>query len=275
LDNSADNQNPLEAIREEDEKIFITPTKLINLNRNTQEYSTAEQTKHSNKLNELQKSIVQHNVSNKNYSRIINTSFHNKKNHQQITGINNFLNTSVKNGKNNIIDYKNTNSLTTSSKENGQKFSNLLNSNDNKNNAKILDSNQLSNDNNKIKALTYNLNINSNYQSNPNVENSKKLEQEDFDEEIDVEKTAKIKYKYISSLFRASKNFSLNKDKKQTYFWFATYDKLMRNKNIKKILNYYEKERYNDKSTIIDVNNTFDSKILSNANTVKKLVILF
>lgn len=275
MDNSADNQNPLEAIREEDEKIFITPTKLINLNRNTQEYSTAEQTKHSNKLNELQKSIVQHNVSNKNYSRIINTSFHNKKNHQQITGINNFLNTSVKNGKNNIIDYKNTNSLTTSSKENGQKFSNLLNSNDNKNNAKILDSNQLSNDNNKIKALTYNLNINSNYQSNPNVENSKKLEQEDFDEEIDVEKTAKIKYKYISSLFRASKNFSLNKDKKQTYFWFATYDKLMRNKNIKKILNYYEKERYNDKSTIIDVNNTFDSKILSNANTVKKLVILF
>ncbi len=91
------------------------------------------------------------------------------------------------------------------------------------------------------------------------------------DEKIDVEKTAKIKYKYITSLFDSSKKISAKEDQKNTFFWFGAYDKLMRNKNIKKILNYYDKERNNDKASVNNFNNTFDSKRTSGYN--KKLVI--
>lgn len=231
-----------------------------------QEYSTAEKTKFSNKLNDLQKSFVQNKtLSNKNISKIINNSFIKNHNSITVTGINNFLNTSTKNFDNISTDFKNKNFLKNSLKE-SVNLNSFLNTNSNCDiNTNISNANL--NGSEKKKPIKFNIKLD-NIVSKPIIENQEYENEEN--EKIDVEKTAKIKYKYITSLFDSSNKKTIQEEKKNTYFWFGAYDKLMRNKNIKKILNYYDREKLNDRASMNNINITIDSKRTSGFN--KKIV---
>jgi hypothetical protein len=78
-----------------------------------------------------------------------------------------------------------------------------------------------------------------------NFVNSKFLEKDYYSH--DLEQTKKIDYKHLNKF-----NFEkIEKDEEKLY-WFGAYDKLMSNKNLKKILNFYiENENNSMKKTQI------------------------
>jgi len=271
-----------ESIQEEEENEFLTPMKLINMNQNIQEYSTAEKTKFSNKLNDLQKSFVHiKNISNKNISNIKNTSFNKNQTSNLANGINNFLNTSTKNY--NIVNtistdcecrtkyFINSSSKDLNNKENGNISSafKTITTNNDSSNININRIKDFTNSENK-KSKKFNLKFDT--INSKTIEENNENDVEEDDDKTDVEKTAKIKYKYINSLFSSNKK-DLKDERKNTYFWFAAYDKLMRSKNIKKIFSFYDKEKNYDKGSVGNVmTNTFDSKITQGNYSNKKFV---
>lgn len=99
-------------------------------------------------------------------------------------------------------------------------------------------------------------------------EKTEKSENEN-EEENDSEKTAKIQYKNIQKIFTIETKKENFLDKKNKFYWFAAYDKLMRTKNIKKIFSFYEKEK--EENSLININNTYIS--INNFN--KKIVKFF
>jgi hypothetical protein len=114
-------------------------------------------------------------------------------------------------------------------------------------------------------------------------ENENENDNENEYEIEDLEKTTKIKYKNIQKIFNVGAEIKKQKEnygKKNKFYWFAAYDKLIRTKNIKKIFSFYEREREKEKeeNSLININNTFISNSKNsknnNNNWNKKIVIL-
>ena len=86
-------------------------------------------------------------------------------------------------------------------------------------------------------------------------------------EEIESESTNKIDYRYIKkcpikeiiSTFKNDEENNINNE--QQYFWFATYDKLMKTKHLIKILNYYNNKPF-DRQSNNNVNLNLKEKTL-------------
>jgi hypothetical protein len=95
-------------------------------------------------------------------------------------------------------------------------------------------------------------------------------------EEMEQESTNKIDYRYIKkcpikeiiSTFKNDEENNINND--QQYFWFATYDKLMKTKHLIKILNYY-----NNKPFDLQSNNNINLSLKEKTLIVKDFEIYF
>lgn len=237
-------------------------------------------------INNNEASIYNPNLNN--ISKIINNSFNKAQNNHQVGIINNFLNTSKSKGNDNLsTEFQSKKFLNTNSKDfeivaqNTIKNFNYNNSpslnNDNPTNIKSNSgtSNTQINHLSANKALKFNLNFNTTH-TKAIIEKSDSEKEEDVREEDlneEVERTAKIKYKYITKLLPTKPLIEENQEQiKKKYFWFAAYDKLMRNKNIKKIFNFYEKDKIDNKSSILNVNYLNNSKfILANSKKLVKI----
>lgn len=220
------------------------------MNKNTQEYSTAEKTNFSNKLNDLKKNFVQSKkFSDQSVINFINNSFKKNQSSNNINQkINQFVNISNSNKPNNELNNESVEKIK-------KCFFNSNKLKDFGNYNSTLGS--LTNNSNSTNSQT--LNTNGNIQQNKfilQIKNSKTIsekienETEEFTHDnIDADKTARIKNKFITNFFGSTKNENRD-EKKNKFFWFAAYDKLIKNKNIKKILNFYNKERINENSSI-------------------------
>ena len=89
-----------------------------------------------------------------------------------------------------------------------------------------------------------------------NISNGEKIEnEENFSSSINNEEnTKKIDYRFYTNYPITIINKSLNdiKNKEKNRYWLAVYDKLIKKKNILKILNYYEKGK-NEKNENVDI----------------------
>ena len=95
-------------------------------------------------------------------------------------------------------------------------------------------------------------------------------------EEMEQESTNKIDYRYVKkcplkeiiSTFKNDEENNINND--QQYFWFATYDKLMKTKHLIKILNYYNNKPFDQQS-----NNNINFNLKEKTLIVKDFEIYF
>ena len=95
-------------------------------------------------------------------------------------------------------------------------------------------------------------------------------------EEMEQESTNKIDYRYIKKcpikeIISTFKNDDeINNNNEQQYFWFATYDKLMKTKYLIKILNYYNNKPFDQQS-----NNNINLNLKEKTLIVKDFEIYF
>lgn len=276
---------------------------ITNTNINIKEYTSPERLSFSNKINILHKSFVNSNLLNnsaktinnnslsstlQNQSvifKVINNSF-NKDQKNLVSGaaITNFLSTSKAKTIGSLsTEYKSKKLINTNSKD----FENNNNINNNINNTLKNNSNGISNNYNTInissaagqatllsenKKFKFNLNFNntttktiiekSESETEKDVENNKEV----VNTNDEMEVTAKIKYKYVAKLLPTPSQIEKSEQRKNIYFWFAAYDKLMKNKHIKKIFHFYDKDKTDDKSSNPNVNYTYSSKLTSGHN---------
>ena len=95
-------------------------------------------------------------------------------------------------------------------------------------------------------------------------------------EEMEQESTNKIDYRYIKKcpikeIISTFKNDDeINNNNEQQYFWFATYDKLMKTKYLIKILNYYNNKPFDQQS-----NNNINLNLKEKTLIIKDFEIYF
>ena len=95
-------------------------------------------------------------------------------------------------------------------------------------------------------------------------------------EEMEQESTNKIDYRYIKKcpikeMISTFKNYEENNiNNEQQYFWFATYDKLMKTKHLIKILNYYNNKPFDQQS-----NNNINLNLKEKTLIIKDFEIYF
>ena len=108
------------------------------------------------------------------------------------------------------------------------------------------------------KKMNKNKITNQNDKNNNNI-NGEKSENEEINSmggNINEENTKKIDYRFYTNypVFMINNTINTVKNKEKNRYWLAVYDKLMKKKNILKILNYYEKlDRKNDNNQKLNI----------------------